>query len=135
MHTVIWTAAFSTQARRHGLSEEEMESIVNTLAEDPLAGDIMPGTGGARKLRHPGRGRGKSGGYRTVHYFGGDDVPVFLLAVYGKGAKANLTEAERNGLARLLPKIADAYHANAGLLAKRLHGKKRRRLIWVLAKN
>lgn len=117
MHTVTWTATFLAQAKRHGLSEEELESIVNTLADNPLAGDIMQGTGGARKLRHPGRGSGKSGGLRTIHYFGGDDVPVFLLAVYGKGAKANLTNAERNELARLLPKIADAYRANAKHLA------------------
>ncbi len=99
MHTVTWTTTFLMQAKRHGLFEEMMESIVNTLAEDPLVGDIMPGTGGARKLRHPGRGTGKGGGYRTIHYFGGDDVPVFLLAVYGKGAKANLTKAEKNELA------------------------------------
>ncbi len=113
-----------TQAKRHGLSEEEMESIVNTLAEDPLVGDIMPGTGGARKLRHPDRGGGKSGGYRTIHYFGGGDVPVFLLSVYGKGVKANLTKAEKNELARLLPKIADAYRTNTKLLANKLRGKK-----------
>jgi len=124
MHTVTWTATFLTQAKRHGLSEKEMESIVSTLANDPLAGDIMPGTGGARKLRHPGRGSGKSGGYRTIHYFGGDEVPIFLLAVYGKGAKANLTKAEKNELASLLPKIADACRANAKLLAGKLRGKK-----------
>ncbi len=120
VHAVIWTATFLTQAKRHGLSEEEMESNVNKLADDPLAGDIMPGTGGARKLRHPGRG----GGYRTIHHFGGDDVPVFPLAVYGKGAKADLTKAERDGLARLLPGIADACRANAGPVADRQRRKK-----------
>ncbi len=96
-----------------------MESNVNRLADDPLAGDIMPGTGGARKLRHQGRGGGKSGGYRTIHHFSGDDVPVFLLAVYGKG-----TKAERNGLARLLPEIADACRANAGSVADRQRRRK-----------
>ncbi len=69
----------------------------------------MVGTGGARKLRHAGRGEGKSGGYRTIHYFGGDDVPIFLLALIDKGKRANLSQAERNDLARTLPKIADAY--------------------------
>ncbi len=83
--------------------------IVATIAADPLAGDLMAGTGGARKLRHPGRGKGKSGGYRTVHYFGGDDVPVFLLALYGKGERDNLSKAERNELAALLPMLADKY--------------------------
>ncbi len=53
----------------------------------------------------------KAGGYRTVHYFGGDDVPIFLLALIDKGEKANLTKAERNQLAKLLPRIAEAYRA------------------------
>jgi hypothetical protein len=109
MHTVIWTATFLTQAKRHGLSEADMEAIVSTLADNPVAGDLMARTGGARKLRHAGRGGGKSGGYRTIHYFGGDDVPIFLLAVYGKGAKANLTDAEKNELAKILPSLANAY--------------------------
>jgi hypothetical protein len=71
----------------------------------------MAGTGGARKMCHAGRGHGKSGGFRTIHYFGGEDVQVFLLAVYGKGGKSNLTSAERNQLAAVLPKIAAAYRA------------------------
>ncbi len=123
MHSVIWTATFLVQAKRHGLSEGEMTAIVNTLAEDPLAGSTIVATGGARKLRHASRGGGKSGGFRTIHYFGGDDVPVFLLAVYGKGAKANLTKAERNELAKLLPKIADAYRANVKEIARKLRGR------------
>lgn len=69
----------------------------------------MAGTGGARKLRHAGRSKGKSGGYRTIHYFAGQDVPVFLLSVYGKGTKDNLSKVERNELARILPLLADAY--------------------------
>ncbi len=71
----------------------------------------MVGTGGARKLRHAGRGGGKSGGYRTIHYFGGNDVPIFLLALIDKGEKANLTKAERNQLAGLLPNIVEVYRA------------------------
>ena len=87
----------------------------------PLAGTLIAGTGGARKLRHAGRGKGKSGGYRTIHYFGGEDVPVFLLSVYGKGTKADLSQAERNELARTLPRLADAYRANVRKLANRIH--------------
>ena len=62
MHAVVWTPTFLAQAKRLGLSQEEMDAIVNTLSEDPSAGDSMVGTGGARKLRHAGRGRGKRGG-------------------------------------------------------------------------
>ena len=113
MHTVIWTATFLAQARKCGISEDELNDIVATIADDPLAGDLMTRTGGARKLRHSGRGKGKSGGYRTIHFFGGVDVPVFLLAVYGKGEKGNLTKAERNELAKILPQLADAYRNNS----------------------
>ena len=69
----------------------------------------MANTGGARKLRHARAGQGKSGGFRTIHYFGGLDVPVFALAIYGKNEKGNLSQAERNQLARILPKLAEAY--------------------------
>lgn len=91
------------------MSEDEVLAIASVIAADPMDGDLIAGTGGARKMRHVGRGHGKSGGFRTIHYFGGKDVPVFLLAVYGKGDKANLSAKERNELAAILPKIATAY--------------------------
>jgi hypothetical protein len=109
MHGIVLTPTFQRQAERVGLSDAEIFEMASLIAADPLAGDLMVGTGGARKLRHAGRGFGKSGGNRTIHYFGGEDVPVFLLAVYGKGDKANLSSSERNQLAAILPKIAAAY--------------------------
>ena len=109
MHTVIWTATFLSQARKCGLSDDELSDIVMTVSDNPKSGKVMSGTGGARKLRHPGRGKGRSGGYRTVHYYAADDVPVFLLSIYAKGMRANLTKAERNELSRVLPELASAY--------------------------
>ena len=120
VHTVIWTPTFLRQARRLRLTQEEMDAIVNALSDEPLSGDIMAGTGGARKLRHQGRGGCKSGGYRTIHYFGDDDVPVFLLSVYAKCTKVNLSRAERNELAKILPAVADAYRSNARKMARKL---------------
>lgn len=111
MHGVLLTSTFERQASKEGLSESELLEIASAIAADPLGGELMAGTGGARKVRHAGRGYGKSGGYRTIHYFGGQDVPVFLLAVYGKGSKANMSPAERNELASVLPKIVAAYRA------------------------
>jgi hypothetical protein len=109
MHGVVFTPVFESDIRAGRLSDDEVFAIVATIAANPAGGDLMAGTGGARKVRHAGRGKGKSGGYRTVHYFGGDDVPVFLLALYGKGDRDNLSKAERNALAIALPKIAAAY--------------------------
>jgi hypothetical protein len=89
--------------------EEEIMAIVSEIAANPLAGDLIVGSGGARKMRHRRAGGGKSGGYRTIHYFGGDDVPIFLLSIFGKGVKSDLTARERNELAAILPKLAQAY--------------------------
>jgi hypothetical protein len=81
------------------MTDEEREAVVALIAENPEAGEIMPGCGGARKLRFAKPGRGKSGGYRVITYYAGTDYPTFLLTVFGKGEKANLTKAERNALA------------------------------------
>ena len=109
MHAVCETRAFEIAAATAGMKREEIDRLVEIVAADPRAGDIMPGTGGCRKLRFGGRSKGKSGGYRVITFFGGQDLPVFLLTVFGKGEKANLTMAERNGLAALTKTLADAY--------------------------
>lgn len=101
MQVVLETNAYLSAAKEAGMSEEERIAVVDLIAADPEAGEIMPGCGGARKLRVAKPGKGKSGGYRVITYFAGDDVPVFLLTVFGKKEKANLTKAERNALAGL----------------------------------
>jgi hypothetical protein len=113
MHTVIETPDFIRDAADSGLSGDEVAKIVSCVSVDPSAGDLMAGTGGARKVRFAGRGKGKSGGYRVVTYFcGDDDVPVFLLGVFGKGEKDNLTKAERNELRKELAALAEDYRAS-----------------------
>lgn len=87
------------------MSEDERTAAVDLVATDPEAGDIMAGTGGVRKARLAGRGKGKSGGYRIVWYYGGGDIPVFLLTVFGKGEKANLSQGERNALRSLTARL------------------------------
>lgn len=109
MHGVVLTSTFERQAKALGLDDEELLDIVSLIAADPEGGDLMPGTGGARKMRHAGRGQGKRGGYRTIHYFGGDDVPLFLLSVIDKGRRSDLSTSEKNQLAAILPRIAAAY--------------------------
>jgi hypothetical protein len=84
---------------------------IDVVANNPTAGDLVEGTGGVRKFRLAGRGFGKSGGFRIISYFGGIDVPVFLLAALSKGERANLTKAERNELKAIVATIADDYRA------------------------
>ena len=101
MQSVIETESYLRAAKDAKMAEDEMAAAVNLIASEPEAGDVMQGTGGVRKARLAGRGKGKSGGYRIVWYFGGDDIPVFMLTVFGKGEKANLTQSERNALRSL----------------------------------
>jgi hypothetical protein len=108
MHVVLETNAYLSAAKEVGMSEEERIAVVDLIAADPEAGEIMPGCGGARKLRVAKPGKGKSGGYRVISYFAGDDVPVFLLTVFGKNEKTNLTKAERNVLAGLTKTLRDS---------------------------
>jgi len=117
MHTVIETPSYLADCRNAGLSKAEMSNIVAVISTDPTAGDIIPGTGGARKLRIAGRGKGKSGGYRTVSYFAGSDVPVLLLALINKGERADLSQAERNELRKELTGYAGDYRTSARMHA------------------
>lgn len=112
MHTVIETAGYLQDAKDASLSGDEMAAIIQVISSDPKAGDVMVGTGGARKLRFAASGTGKRGGFRTVHYFGGGDVPVFMLAVIKKGDRDNLSKAERNALRKELQGIAEAYRTS-----------------------
>jgi hypothetical protein len=101
MQTVIETRAYLRDAEEAGMTEEERELVVLHLAKNPHAGDIMKETGGCRKVRIAREGTGKSAGYRVITYFGGRNIPLFLLTVFAKGQKANLSKGERNALAKL----------------------------------
>jgi len=84
------------------LSESERRDVIDHLAAQPRAGDLIQGTGGIRKLRWARGGRGKSGGVRVIYYFHSDRIPLYLLTVFGKGEKADLSKGERNELAKLV---------------------------------
>jgi hypothetical protein len=83
MHTVVETPPYLADAERL-FSAEERETIVDIVSAEPRSGVVIPGTGGVRKLRVAASGRGKRGGARVIYLFGGDDVPVFLLALFAK---------------------------------------------------
>lgn len=109
MHTVCETPWFSRAALKVGMTEREVAALIDHLASNPLAGDVMEGTGGCRKVRWAAPGRGKSGGYRTITFYSGKEVPVFLLTVFAKNVRANLTKADRNELGILAKALAEHY--------------------------
>ncbi len=83
------------------------------LAVHPDAGDEMPGTGGARKVRFARPGGGKRGGYRIITFFSGADIPVFLLSVFAKSEKSDLSNDEKSELKKLLQALPQTYRRRA----------------------
>jgi hypothetical protein len=69
----------------------------------------MQGTGGVRKLRWSRYGTGKSGGVRVIYYYHNEKIPLYLLTVFGKGEKDNLSKAQRNEVAKLIRVLVQAW--------------------------
>lgn len=86
-----------------------MFEIVAFLAQHPLAGDLIPGTGGVRKLRWGVDGRGKRGGSRVIYYVHSDRMPVYLITAFTKNERADLSPAERSKLRSLVDQLVSAW--------------------------
>lgn len=107
--TVVETPEFIKRARAVGMSDEDRRDIIDQLAANPEAGISLGG--GLRKVRVARRGGGKSGGYRVLHFYRALDMPLFLLTVFAKNEKANLSRSEQADLIKLCDLIADTYGA------------------------
>jgi hypothetical protein len=89
------------------MSDDERASLVIYLAANPEAGVSLGG--GLRKVRVPRDGGGKSGGYRTIYVFGGVHLPIFVITVFAKNEKANLTKAEQAAAVQLSKSLIATY--------------------------
>jgi len=83
--------------------------LVAFVGGNPGAGEIIPGAGGVRKIRWELQGTGKRGGVRVIYYYHNERLPVFLLSAYAKNQKADLSQAERNLMKRLVPALVAGY--------------------------
>jgi len=81
------------------LTADEQEAVVDLIAYEPTCGDLIPGTGGLRKVRIGRGGSGKRGGARVVYYFYDAEMPIFVMALYAKNEKANLSQREKREFA------------------------------------
>jgi hypothetical protein len=81
--TVVEMPAFLQHARTI-LSESERANLMRYVATYPEAGQVIPGTGGARRLRWAVPGQGKRGGARTIYFYHNQEIPLFLLDIYRK---------------------------------------------------
>ncbi len=116
--TIAETAQFESDARAI-FTDAEYQRLILFLAHHPDAGDLVPETGGVRKLRWAARGQGKRGGARVIYYFRDINVPVYLLAAYAKGEKINLTAAEKKAMRGMIDDIVEANMTRRGRMGPR----------------
>jgi hypothetical protein len=91
------------------MPDEERMLLIDYLAHNPTAGDLVQGTGGVRKLRWGLEGRGKRGGARVVYFYHSVDIPLFALSAYAKNERADLSQKDRNDFRQLTKLLAEAY--------------------------
>jgi mRNA-degrading endonuclease RelE of RelBE toxin-antitoxin system len=89
MFSFIETKLFTRLVQGY-LSEAEYAELQNFLIEHPEAGDIIPGSGGLRKLRWRAKGRGKRGGYRVIYYARLAQGQIWMLTMYPKNVAENI---------------------------------------------
>jgi hypothetical protein len=92
--TVAETGMFVKQAEKIW-SEDERSALVDYLACNPEAGDVIPGTGGVRKVRWGRAGSGKRGGARVVYFYHDMERPLYLLLAYAKAQASDMTADEK----------------------------------------
>ncbi len=99
--TIAETPLFVRQAT--GVWDDaEREAFILFIAQNPEAGDIVPDTGGVRKVRWRRAGTGKRGGARVIYFYHDADHPLYLLMVYAKVRQENLTPEEKKAVRTLV---------------------------------
>lgn len=105
LQTVVELPEFIKRAKAL-ISDDDRMALTNILAVMPDAGISL---GGLRKVRFSREGGGKRGGYRTLYVFGGRQMPLFLLTVFAKNEKDNLTRSEQAALVELSKTLVAKY--------------------------
>jgi hypothetical protein len=102
---IVRTAMFGKSLKKLGASVADLESLEQEIANNPEAGDVIPGLGGARKIRFGMKGKGKRGGGRAIYLIAVRVDTVYLLLAYSKSEKGNLTMADKRTLAPLIEEL------------------------------
>jgi alpha-mannosidase len=95
--SIIETDGYLSKARRI-MSAEDMEALVLMISENATIGDVIPGTGGLRKMRIPLKGRGKRGGGRAIYWYYNAGYPAILMWAFAKNEASDLTPTQKKSL-------------------------------------
>jgi mRNA-degrading endonuclease RelE of RelBE toxin-antitoxin system len=106
--TIVETSSFTKEAKKL-ISEEEIDEVKNYLASNPEVGDLIPGLRGIRKMRWQANQKGKRGGARIIYFFYNFNIPLFLLDIYPKSKKDDLTPSEKKDLNNLIEELVNHY--------------------------
>jgi hypothetical protein len=87
------------------LSDDEYAELQQVLVANPSAGDVIPGSGGLRKLRWGAQGRGKRGGVRVIYYHLASRDQFYMLLIYGKNEQDDLSPEQLRRLKRAVEAI------------------------------
>lgn len=98
----IETPSFTKKWFALGFNDEDLAELQQFLIKNPDAGDMMPGTGGLKKLRFAFEGRGKSGSARVCYVDFAAFEKNYLIQVFSKDEKTNLTQKEKNDVKKVI---------------------------------
>ena len=106
--TVAETAVFMRQAGALWTEDERFE-FVDFIARNPEAGDLIPASGGVRKVRWGRQGSGKRGGTRVIYFYHDPAMPLYLLMIYTKARRDDLSPDARRTVRGLVARLKKAY--------------------------
>ena len=101
----VYTEPFRKCWKAMGLSENDLKKLEEILLENPQLGDVIEGTGGARKMRIQIENRGKSGGGRVIYIDVFEKEKLYFLLAYPKNVQDNLTPDQKKQVRKLVEAI------------------------------
>ena len=101
----VYTEPFRKCWKAMGLSEDDLKKLEEILLENPQLGDVIEGTGGARKMRIQIENRGKSGGGRVIYVDVFEKEKLYFLLAYPKSVQDNLTPDQKKQVRKLVEAI------------------------------
>jgi hypothetical protein len=105
--TVVETPQFVRQAGDLW-TETERHEFVDFIARNPESGDVIPDTGGVRKMRWRRQGIGKRGGVRVIYFYYNPSTPLYLLMVYAKAMREDVTPEAKKAVAEFAARMKRA---------------------------